>query len=101
MPNKLLKSFKKYQKKYKKLLTKYIINKIFCDKKSQNCLVVDQTPLEKSRIRETKHLSTDADSSSNAIGGWTKNTPKPDFFWKKEKILQNAKTQKRLEICQN
>ena len=28
----------------------------------------------KSRIRETKHLSTDADSSTNAIGGWTKNT---------------------------
>ena len=25
-----------------------------------------------SRIRETKHLSTDADSSTNAIGGWTK-----------------------------
>ena len=30
-------------------------------------------------IRETKHLSTDADSSTDAIGGWTKNTPKPDF----------------------
>ena len=27
---------------------------------------------EKSRIRETKHLSTDADSSTDAIGGWTK-----------------------------
>ena len=27
---------------------------------------------KKSRIRETKHLSTDADSSSDAIGGWTK-----------------------------
>ena len=35
---------------------------------------------EKSRIRETKHLSTDADSSTDAIGGWTKNTPKPNFF---------------------
>ena len=35
---------------------------------------------KKSRIRETKHLSTDADSSTDAIGGWTKNTPKPDFF---------------------
>ena len=32
---------------------------------------------QKSRIRETKHLSTDADSSTDAIGGWTKNTPKP------------------------
>ena len=106
---------------------------------------------KKSRIRETKHLSTDADSSTDAIGGWTKNTPKPDFFEKRkkssktqkltnvykyakisdtpfdqrslihqeawfpdgpripenpiflktEKIIQNAKTQKRLEICQN
>ena len=27
---------------------------------------------KKSRIRETKHLSTDADSSTNAIGGWTR-----------------------------
>ena len=27
---------------------------------------------EKSRIQETKHLSTIADSSTNAIGGWTK-----------------------------
>ena len=42
-------------------------------------------------MRETKHLSTDADSSNDAIGGWTKNTPKP----------QNAKTQKRLELGQN
>ena len=29
---------------------------------------------KKSCIRETKHLSTDADSSTDAIGGWTKNT---------------------------
>ena len=27
---------------------------------------------KKSRIRETKHLSTNADSSTDAIGGWTK-----------------------------
>ena len=33
---------------------------------------------KKSRIRETKHLSTDADNSTDAIGGWSKNTPKPD-----------------------
>ena len=55
---------------------------------------------KKSRIRETKHLSTDADSSTDAIGGWKKNTPKPDFF-KKGKNYQNAKTPKRLETCQN
>ena len=28
--------------------------------------------MKKYRIRETKHLSTDADSSTDAIGGWTK-----------------------------
>ena len=47
--------------------------------------------LKKSRIRETKHLSTDADSSTDAIGGWTKNTPKPNFFEKRKK---SSKTQK-------
>ena len=46
---------------------------------------------KKSRIRETKHLSTDADISTDAIGGWTKNTPKPDFFEKRKK---SSKTQK-------
>ena len=39
-----------------------------------------QTIKQKFRIQETKHLSTDADSSTNAIGGWTKNTQKPNFF---------------------
>ena len=46
---------------------------------------------KKKRIRETKHLSTDADSSTDAIGGWTKNTTKPDFFEKRKK---SPKTQK-------
>ena len=46
---------------------------------------------KKSRIRETKHLSTNADSSTNTIVGWTKNTPKP-FFLKNGKIhKKNAK----------
>ena len=40
---------------------------------------------KKSRIQETKHLLTDADSSTNAIGRWTKNTQKPDFFDKRKK----------------
>ena len=31
-----------------------------------------QAEFKKSRIRETKHLSTDADSSTDTIGGWTK-----------------------------
>ena len=36
---------------------------------------------KKSRIRETKHLSTDADSSTDAIGGWTKaKSAKKNFF---------------------
>ena len=51
---------------------------------------------EKSRIRETKHPSTDADSSTNAIGGWTKNTPKPNFFEKRKNHpkRKNSKTSK-------
>ena len=49
---------------------------------------------KKSRISETKHLSTDADSRTNAIGGWTKNTPKPDFFLKTEKIIPKQKNSK-------
>ena len=42
--------------------------------------------IKKSRIRETKHLSTDADSSTK-----TKNTQKPNFF---EKQKKSSKTQK-------
>jgi hypothetical protein len=53
---------------------------------------------KKSRIRETKHLSTDAESSTDTIVWWTKNTSKPDFFYKTEKITKNTKTPKRLEI---
>ena len=46
---------------------------------------------EKSRIRETKHLSADADSSTDTTVWWTKNTQKPDFFEKRKK---SSKTQK-------
>ena len=35
---------------------------------------------KKSRIQEKKHLSTDADSSTNTTVGWTKNTQKSIFF---------------------
>ena len=54
-------------------------------------------PTKKFRIREIKHLSTHADSSTDAIGGWTRNTQNP-IFLKTEKITKNAKAQKRLEI---
>ena len=47
--------------------------------------------IKKSRIQETKHLSTDADSSTNTIGGWSKNPPKPNFFEIRKK---SPKTQK-------
>ena len=50
---------------------------------------------KKSRIRETLNLSTDADSSTDAIGGWTKNTLKYDFFEKRKK---SSKTQKLKNI---
>ena len=47
--------------------------------------------MKKSRIRETKNLLTDADSSTDTTVGWTKNTPKPKFF---EKQKKSSKTQK-------
>ena len=59
------------------------------------------TCMKKSRIRETKHLSTDADSSTDTTVGWTKNTRKPNIFEKRKKSSKTQKTQKRLEICQN
>ena len=46
---------------------------------------------KKSPIRETKHLLTDADSSTDTTVGWTKNTQKTDFFEKRKK---SSKTQK-------
>ena len=46
---------------------------------------------ENPAIRETKHHSTDADSSTDAIGGWTKNTQKPDFFQKQKKLPKMQK----------
>ena len=49
------------------------------------------THFQKSRILETKLLSTDADSSTNTTVGWTKNSQKPNFFEKRKK---SSKTQK-------
>ena len=46
---------------------------------------------KKSRIRDTKHLSTDADSSTDTAVWWTRNTQKPIFFKKQKKL---SKTQK-------
>ena len=48
---------------------------------------------EKSRIRETKHLSTDADSSTDTTVGWTKNT-KNTIFLKNGKNHINCKNSK-------
>ena len=42
-------------------------------------ILPDNIVIKKYRIRETKHLLTDADSITDAIGGWTKNTQKPDL----------------------
>ena len=56
---------------------------------------------EKCRIRETKHLSTDADSSTDTTVGWTKNTQKPNFFRKTEKNhpkRKNSKTSRDMPI---
>ena len=46
---------------------------------------------KKSRIRETKHLSTDADSSTDTTVGLTKNTRKPKKFEKGKKSSQTQK----------
>ena len=67
-------------------------------KKHQNLQTPDfnkknNTSTKKSRRRETKHLSTDADSSTDTKVGWTKNTQKPNFFGKQTKNIQHAKTQ--------
>ena len=46
---------------------------------------------QKSRIRETLNLLTNADSSTDTTVGWTKNTPKPKFIeWQKK----SSKTEK-------
>ena len=47
--------------------------------------------LKKSRIRATKHLSTDADCSTDTTVGWTKNTQQPKFFEKRKKSSETQK----------
>ena len=58
---------------------------------SFNIMIVMIIIKSKSRIRETKHLLTNADSSTNTTVGWTKNSQKPIFF---EKQKKSSKTQK-------
>ena len=61
----------KYNKKAKSTLKLHL---------KYQCFELFRTLLQKSRIWETLNLSTDADSSTDAIGGWTKNTPKPTSY---------------------
>ena len=65
-------------------LFSYSLSHLFC--------IIPEYCLKKSRIRETKHLSTDADSSTNTTVGWTKSTPKPEFIEEWKKIIKNRKT---------
>ena len=56
------------------------------------------------KIRETKHLSTNADSSTNCTVRWTKNTPKPKFVEKrknhqKHKNSKMSRNMPKLVIC--
>ena len=53
-------------------------------KKTNQKLGILLNHTKKSRIRETKHLSTDADSSTDNTVGWTKNTQKPNFLKNKK-----------------
>ena len=48
---------------------------------------------KKSSIRETKHLSIDADSSTDTTVRWSRNTPKPNFFEKRKNSSKIKKTQ--------
>ena len=53
----------------------------------------------KSCILETKHLSTDADISTDITVGWTKNTQKPNIFekLKKSSRTKNSKTSRIMQ----
>ena len=54
----------------------------------------------KSRIQETKHLLTDADSSTDTTLGWTKNTKNPNFLKnaKNHPKRKNSKTSRDMPI---
>ena len=49
---------------------------------------------KKSRIREIKHLSTDADSRTDTTIGWTKNTKKHEITEKQKKTHPKRKNSK-------
>ena len=58
-------------------------------------LICIQKTYKKSRIRETKHLLTDADSSTDTTVGWTKTSRNPKFVEKRKK---SSKTQKLKKV---
>ena len=71
----------------------FLVKIIFCEY-LLNLLITNEFMnllTKNSRICETKHLSTDANSSTDTTIGWTKNTQKPNFFEKRKK---SSKTQK-------
>ena len=47
----------------------------------------------------TVALSLALDSSTDAIGGWTKNTPKPDFFEKRKKSSKFKNSKVWFPLC--
>ena len=59
--------------------------------KTQSLLASGEIIKEKSHIRETKHLSTDAESSTDTTIGWTKNTKKPEFLKNRKKSCKTLK----------
>ena len=63
----------------------------WCNKKVDPEDMFHMVHIKKSRIRDTKYLSTDADSSTDTTVGWTKNTQKPNFFEKREKSSKMQK----------
>ena len=55
----------------------------------------------KFRIREAKHLSNDADSSTNTTVWWTKNTKKKHFFFFFQKKSSEAQKFKNVQRYAN
>ena len=72
----------------------FLQTKIIQNAKTQKCLEIGQNQRYALRPEVSNPLGS-------VVSGQTKKTPNPDFFLKTKKIIQNAKTQKRLEICQN
>ena len=72
-------------------LKKKVIFGDYAREYSRNLSVSEQKHSQKSRIRETLNLSTNADSSTSRVD---REYPKTRLFWKTEKIIETQKLKK-------